>query len=223
MIPLSAKEVHVWQCFLDELEDVGAAERLLSREERDRSARFHFEIDRRRFIHRRAIVRILLGGYLPENPARVEIDIGAHGKPGLKNGAIEFNLSHSHGLALFAFARVAVGIDVECIRDDFEFASLLPLIATPREQNVFAGLSSEQAGCQFFRLWTQKEAILKATGLGLSRSPAGFDASEGLNGGEWRAEVMGTDRRYTAAIALRGGGGRRLRFNWPSDLNVFRR
>src|SRR5579871_5061499 len=122
--PLIPGEIHVWSARLDcaspLLESLGAT---LSPDETVRANRFHFERDRTAFVATRGILRHLLGAYLSYIPSTVQFSYRSKGKPLLSPSAhptpIEFNISHSHGLALLAFSLGSpVGIDVELIRSD---------------------------------------------------------------------------------------------------------
>src|SRR5438105_4251124 len=84
---------------------------------RKRAARRRTVELRDRFIAGRGLLRALLGRYLRLDSASLRFRYGPHGKPALEGDAIRFNLSHSHGLSLFAFTRAAeIGIDLERIR-----------------------------------------------------------------------------------------------------------
>jgi len=123
-LQLASADVHVWRARIDEAGfDLSRLEPLLSSDERARAERFAFADLRRRFIVTRGILRWLLAGYLEEDPRRLRFRYGPHGKPALdaRRGeqTLQFSLSHSHGLALYAITRGReVGIDVERIRDD---------------------------------------------------------------------------------------------------------
>jgi 4'-phosphopantetheinyl transferase len=114
---LKADQVAVWCACLDQPPLV--REELLcilSFDEKTRADRYCFVRDRDRFIVSRGILRTILGGYLGVEPARMDFCFSAE-KPALREcyGGTEilFNLSHSGGVGLFAFARyVQVGIDV---------------------------------------------------------------------------------------------------------------
>lgn len=180
-------EVHVWQVDLDISAD--AVKRLfahLSAEERERAARFAFPLDRDRFIVARGVLRDLLSAYLHQPPADVRIVTSAHGKPALMRSQgipdLRFNLSHSHGLALYAFTlQREVGIDIEKIRLEFATDGIAERYFSVREQEGLRALSSEVRAEAFFLCWTRKEAYLKARGQGLRIPLASFDVSTTLN------------------------------------------
>src|ERR1700678_1232705 len=100
-------EVHVWRVSLDCGENVlHRFEGTLAPDEKARAQRFVFQPDRNSYMAARGILRELLGRYLNRGPSEIEFDYGAQGKPALRSGwsqsGVQFNVSHSHGMALFA-------------------------------------------------------------------------------------------------------------------------
>jgi 4'-phosphopantetheinyl transferase len=168
--------LHIWRADLDDLEWIG--DNALSVEERERAARFSSERSRERWARSRAVLRHLLGGYLGRGPGAIELESGERGKPSVVAGdGVEFNLTHSGGLALLAFAREnPVGVDVELagrVRD--------PLAVAEREfgqeeAERLRALDSAQLEPEFLRLWVRHEAALKCRGEGLG----GDDDPDGL-------------------------------------------
>ena len=87
---------------------------VLSPDELERAARFHFERDRTRFILGRAALRHTLARRLDEAPERLRFTYGPQGKPALEDEPLGFNASGSQGLVAIAVARgAALGIDLE--------------------------------------------------------------------------------------------------------------
>ena len=105
----------------------------------------------------RAILGVRTDGQLLKKP---------QGKPHIPGGP-EFNLSHGGTLAVLAVSDCAVGVDCEDVRRSASEA-LLRRVLTP-EELTFCGKES----C-FARLWTRKEAVMKACGLGLGLPPDSF-------------------------------------------------
>ena len=167
-------EVHVWRLALDE--DTSRrfqAATLLSDSERERAGRFHFQVDRDRYATSRSVLRILLGRYLGRRPQDVEFGYTEHGKPFLPDtrgsSPVRFNVSHSGNYTLYAFAYDReVGIDVEQIRPLQEFESIATQVFTGAEQQLIARAPHDEKAAAFFRLWSRKEAYVKAIGHGLS-------------------------------------------------------
>jgi len=166
-------QIHVWSAALDrEPNDLQRLEASLSREEKARANRFHFLRDKNHFIAARGLLRELLGGYLRRAPAEIEFSYGPHGKPFLSPASgstgLCFNLSHSSGLAVFAFAHERnLGIDVELVRPDYAEEDIARRYFAVQEVNDLQSLPPEMRDQGFFNCWTRKEAYLKARGMGL--------------------------------------------------------
>lgn len=178
---LGSAQAHVWRARLDQPAAALArfARTLLAPDEIARAARFHFEIDRRRFIARRGILRTILARYLGVSPSRVQLAYGPEGKPELADGGggwpIHFNATHSGDLALYAVARAGeVGVDLEQIRQIPEWKQIAASAFSPRENAWLQSLPDEPCPPPFLRAWTRHEALLKASGRGLAstRGPA---------------------------------------------------
>lgn len=157
--------VHVWKFDLDG----EAPPDILAADEQARAARFHFERDARRWRTGRSLLRRTLGGYLGTAPETLEFEAGPFGKPSLSNSRLRFNASHSGAVLLLAFAwDQEVGVDVECLRDDFVPEELAVLVFSPREQEALFAVLPEERHAAFLAQWTAKEAYAKALGTGLS-------------------------------------------------------
>ena len=175
-IALSAGEVHVVRASLDVSETRREQlARTLPREELERASRFHSPLDEFRFIVRRALLRELLVEclHIPADP--IVFSHGDYGKPaiaGFDEKLVQFNASHSGGVALFAVTRVdAVGVDVELFRDIPDLADLASTVLSPGERTEWEAASEGDRLRAFFRYWTLKEAYLKGIGAGLQRWP----------------------------------------------------
>ncbi len=145
----------------------------LSTDELQRADRFHFEEDRHSFIASRGILRSILAHYLQNTPSEIGFTYNIHGKPLIANlhgdSGINFNLSHSDGVAVYAFARGrGVGIDIERLRSDLSFQKIARRFFTTREFEKLSTLADGDFIQEFFNLWTHKEAYIKARGKGLS-------------------------------------------------------
>ena len=120
-LTLATGDVHVWRLGLDQPENVVAEFRdTLEAHELERAGRFHFEKHRTHFVVGRGGLRYVLARYLDVKPEEFRFSYGAYGKPALVSEELSFNMSHSHGVALFAVALDReLGVDVEHIRADF--------------------------------------------------------------------------------------------------------
>lgn len=181
---LLPREVHVWRFTLDPPGPVLARlEATLDAAEFRRAGRFRTEPLRRRFVAGRGGLRAILGAVLGRPPEQVAFAYGDHGKPrlaGVVAGQLEFNLAHSHGLALCAVSLGRVlGVDLEAIRPMDNAERIIGRFFSPREQAEFLTLPAHDRQAAFFRGWSRKEAFLKATGTGLSTALDSFDVALG--------------------------------------------
>jgi 4'-phosphopantetheinyl transferase len=166
-LKLAAGAVHLWRWRLDQ---AAVDRRWLAPDEQLRADRFRDDCDRQSFVVARSGMRRILGRYLDCDPGTIEFRYGAHGKPGLADRAIEFNLSHSGDWALLAVARDRpVGVDIERIKPVSELEKLTVRFLLAAEHERIVGLAEADRQLAFFRTWTCKEAYLKATGEGLGQ------------------------------------------------------
>lgn len=171
---LHNNEVHLWRACTDQPAPVfHLLAQTLSSDERSRSERYYFERDRQRFIVSRGILRMILSSYLQTNPGSIKFRYSRYGKPllddtiGIKN--LNFNVSHSAGLAIYAVVRTKViGVDLEKIRPVPEAERIARNLFSPHESEIFYWLPESAKLEAFFNCWTRKEAYLKARGRGLS-------------------------------------------------------
>lgn len=208
---LKPRTVHVWRARLDLAHAALARlEALLEPDERERAARFRIEADRRRFTAARAVLRLLCGRYLGRAAGQVRFMVPAgHGKPRLADSPPEidlrFNVSHSGGLALYAFALGAeVGVDVEALRADFSPRQIEESFLPAREVERLVALPADVQQRAYLETWTRREALAKATGEGLApylEKAGGPSAGPG----EWRLVALEPGEGYVAALAMPRG------------------
>ena len=178
-LSLPTGEVHVWRLALDQPASVLTEFRhTLDANELERAGRFHFEKHRRHFIAGRGGLRYVLSRYLDVKPKQLRFTYGTFGKPALEGKELRFNMSHSHGLALFAVsADRELGVDVEHIRADFASEDIARRFFSHLEVAAFNALPKEDQVAGFFRCWSRKEAYIKAIGRGLSEPLDAFDVT----------------------------------------------
>lgn len=225
-LTLSANEVHLWRIDLDALASSESRWRsLLCQDELIRADRFHFARDRQNFTVTRAFLRILLGSYIDSDPNQIKFDYGENQKPSLSpclsTAKVNFNVSHSGGKALLGFARqMAIGVDVEQIRNNFDPDALACRFFSPTEQEALAGLPKLEKTKGFFRCWTRKEAYIKAHGSGLSLPLNQFDVSievgeskallatrpDSMAAALWSIREVDSGPGYVAAVCAKGNG-----------------
>jgi 4'-phosphopantetheinyl transferase len=176
---LAEDEVHLWLLATDEPCDLASLRELLADDERAKADRFRFERDCRRSIVRRAKLRQIVAQYVGSTPGEMRFRYGPRGKPTLDapfdQSGVEFNLSFSGEQALIAIGRRPLGVDLEQCRivDNAE------LVAKHffSQDEILVQNAADDANQVFLRHWTRKEALIKATGSGLSVPLNSFDVS----------------------------------------------
>lgn len=194
----SGQEVVLVAAHLDVHPDRLAALRAsFSPREEERFQSFATDQLRSRWGAGRGILREALGHALGCGPSEVEFAYGLHGKPYVRGAPIRFNISHSGSLAVIALARVEVGVDVELPRARRSDAIARRFYAPGEIERMFAEADDQRRADAFFRLWTCKEAFLKVTGEGLSRSTRSYEIALAPAGLLWATGIPDAARRYS--------------------------
>jgi len=217
-------EVHVWRIKLDlAWPQIERLFDVLTVDEREQVERFYFHKDRQRAIAARGALRDILSRYLKARPSDLRFKYGPYGKPRLERHhqeePLEFNLSHSEGLALIGVSKSrALGVDLERVRVISDYDQIAERFFSTHEIAALRSLPRCQRMGAFFCCWTRKEAYIKAKGGGLSIPLDKFGVS--LAPGEparllWSTEDHEAHRRwslkelspapgYVGALALDG-------------------
>jgi 4'-phosphopantetheinyl transferase len=196
----------------------------LSPDETERANRFKFEKHRNRYTAGRGALRAMLAQYFGTNAAGLRFNYLENGKPALTEEfagtGIHFNLAHTGELALVAVTRIGpVGVDVESVRPIKDVDELVARFFSPRESESFQKVSADQKPAAFFNLWTRKEAMLKATGEGITRSLSLVEVSflpgeaarvvaifgDVKAGERWCLREVWPAKGFTGAVAVEGG------------------
>lgn len=174
---------------------------------------------RRQFTLCRAALRAILCERFDCRNDQLSFGAGRHGKPfAIAGGAripLNFNVSHSGGHGLIALSTAGrLGVDIEERIPRRYLNELIEAVMAPEEQTELAALPESAKLHLFYRLWTLKEALIKALGTGFSTDPSGFQAPPAMRKGgmagvfsfpqlpsvAWRLEDIG-DERFAAALA----------------------
>lgn len=149
-------------CHAEDLLSVDLA--VLDEGERSRYLRFQNSGDAWAFFLGRCILRAVLEKCVLTDS--VQILLGEHGKPYCPSPETpHFNLSHGGGWLLLSFCQqTPVGVDLESLNRKLPTETLVKRYFSPAEQLQTADGGREA----FLRIWTRKEAQLKALGVGLS-------------------------------------------------------
>lgn len=236
-ITLLENEVHAWKAPLVASEDeYRAFQQVLPPTEQERARRFYFEKDRRRWIIAHGILRLLLARYLHTAPQEPQFITNEYGKPTLapplaKSG-LQFNLSHSAKMALYAFTyRRQIGIDLEYMRRDIEWDLLARSHFSASEYATLQTLPTQLQTEAFFLCWSRKESYIKAKGKGLSIPLAQFDVSlapgapakllgsreeEGATE-HWSMHALVPATDYAGALTVEGTGWSLRCWEWNSQ------
>lgn len=216
--PLSSNRIHVMCASLERsAAEIEHFQQTLFDDERERAAKFRFEVHRRRFIVARGLLRKALSAYLGVAPRDIQFSYGSKGKPALVGSSLQFNVSHSEEVAVYAFAvDMPLGVDVEHIRPLNDLEAIAQRFFSPGEWHAIEALPAEERVHAFFRCWTRKEAYIKATGDGLSYPLNQFEVSVngpakmlGIEGNaaeasQWSMHDIALPEGYIGALAFRG-------------------
>jgi len=219
-LPLDSTNVHVWTASLDavsgSLPDLCAE---LVPDERTRAERLRTPQLRRRFIVARVLLRRLLTAYASVHSSELRIGTGSHGKPYLADAAdLRFNVSHAEDTAMYAIASGAeVGIDIEATMRNVDIDGVARHAFSASECEVLAALAPDARREAFFRIWTRKEAYVKARGEGLSYPTRSFTVSHDGDDNallhderderaqdRWRVSGLEAPPGFAAALATEG-------------------
>jgi len=230
---LEPGEVHVWLSTAETAVDpawLAAAREVMNAEERVRQDRFLFERNRRQFAVARVLVRQVLASYTGVPAHELRFVANQYGRPALVDGGeIEFNLSHTDGLAALAVARTReIGVDVEDAERRARPEEVADHFFAPAEVAGLMALPEAARRARFFDLWTLKEAYIKARGMGLAipLDAFAYDLSRGREAialaidpsladpsAGWRFHLEDATPRHRLALAARWPEGQAMRIS----------
>jgi len=175
---LPSKNIDLWFCEEHRIVDPETLNRyqaLLTENELEQKARFHFTRDQHRYLITRSLVRSVLSLYYPLiNPHNWRFIKNQYGRPKIDNPMpfpLYFNLSHTDKMIVMAVAgEPSVGVDVESVkrRSTYDETKLADRFFSPLESRQLRALPEVDQKKRFFQLWTLKEAYIKACGKGLA-------------------------------------------------------
>lgn len=156
---------------------------LLDVTERERHARFVFDQHRHEYLITRGLARGVLARYLERSPGALSFRRTEHGRPILDDaGDLRFNLTNCVDFVACAVVRGReIGIDAEPLARGDEVLGVAEVVFTPFERKRLSELPLLASRRRAVELWTQKEAYMKARGLGMSLPADRFEVecSEG--------------------------------------------
>jgi 4'-phosphopantetheinyl transferase len=170
------------------------------------------------------VLRRLLAGYLDRPPAALTFVrepcpgcTGPHGRPAVVHTGppLHFSLAHSRGLIAVAVAPRVIGVDVERLPSP-ETIEACTRALHPGEQAELEAAPPGERRAHFGRLWTRKEAYLKALGTGLSRHPRTDYLGSDLRRrpARWAVLDLPAGPEHAAAIAVPGDRPDHVTVRW---------
>ncbi len=200
-IDLDAGEVQLWWASLEVSEtETDRLQNVLASDELRRADRFRVAAAARRFIGARAALRMILGRVTGAKPAELEFRFGENGKPRLVDDALCFNASDSGDYVVVALAPSEVGVDIELVRTLRRHDRLARRVCTDRELDVIAQAPEAERDNLLLRLWTCKEAALKAVGIGLSGGARNVEVELQTNGAPRLARLLGRADHWSLLV-----------------------
>ena len=198
--------------FTEYVEYIAVLRSFLTPEENIRADKYYQEKDRNRFIISKVLLKFILAQEAGIPVSEISFEITKHKKPLLKNHPnLHFNLSHAGDYAVIAIANKPVGVDIEHSIKNFDFKAVLAHVFNAQE--IDAVLNADDKKDVFYKFWTRKEAVVKATGQGIDdnfpKVPA-LDGKHILNTSIWNEinniEVFSfkMDDDYMGTVALTG-------------------
>jgi 4'-phosphopantetheinyl transferase len=222
ILTFPSDRIDIWKVYLDHPLACDTDAGVLSTDENSRAKRFHFDRDRIHFTRCRSALRTLLARYLTISADEICFEYSANGKPHVaaeqNPRALQFNVSHSAGIALIAVsAEHNLGVDLEKMRTEVDTTALAERFFSLRERATLRSLPDHLRSTGFYACWTRKEAFLKATGDGLSFPLADFSVTthpdlmpevEEVLGNkvarkEWFLADVSVDDGFRAAVAIK--------------------
>ena len=212
-------DVQVWFRATDALDAaaITAATSVLSEEERAQYRRFRVARDARDYAAAHALLRHALSATGGHPPAQWRFDKTAAGKPLLIGNSADrasFSLSHTRDMVACAVASgAAIGVDVECVDRTVDPEAIAARFFAPAETAQIMTLEGEARRNRFFDLWTLKEALVKALGLGMAVSLDSLAFTVGADRGirvdapdvdadAWQFALFAPGPRHRLAVAV---------------------
>jgi 4'-phosphopantetheinyl transferase len=166
--PMPLTGAHVWMANINPAGPLSVEG--LSTDEVRHAQAARSESFRSEFVRTRQILRELLGRYLQAPPASIRFQKNEYGKPSIVRPAgheLKFNLSHSAGTALFAFAwGREIGIDIDRMDRVTNWQAVAKRVFSEPDQRALATMPEAGGQAAFMRGWVRKEAYTKARGMG---------------------------------------------------------
>lgn len=202
-------EVFVWRCrAVPGTRFTLACLAAISGSERSQAASFRRSADSCGYAAAHGILRMALSLCLDISPAEIVLPRRENGKPVLDPSygmRLGFSVSHSGDWAAVALSGSGeTGVDIECVRRDFDWLPVARKAFSPEENRLLDKTAPDQRTAVFYRLWTLKEAYLKARGKGIDDLRDAWNIERILKPSGWTACELRSDGCAGAAVAICG-------------------
>lgn len=197
---ISKNEIAYWDIDLEKINSLYFAHfyQSLSEENKIRASAFSREKDRNLFVTAHYVLdRILKDVFKIHSHTH----INQYGKPYIQDHPIQFNISHTENRVLLGFSHQPIGIDIEKMIELTDLDLLIEHSMHPDEISILNTFDPSQKIQLFYDLWTKKEAVVKAMGIGLGKELNSFSLKSIQEDSSWSAFELTIDSRYSAAIA----------------------
>ncbi|HAY32774.1 MAG TPA: 4'-phosphopantetheinyl transferase superfamily protein [Ignavibacteria bacterium] len=167
---LKCNDIHIYRINISDYNgSLLNLKKIMSEDETKKADRFKFTKDSQSYITCRSLLRNILSEYTNINPDEINFSCNESGKPYIENSEIQFNLSHSGDRCVIAVSLISeTGVDIEKVRDIEDLTKIAERYFSETEIFYLKKFQGNELADNFFRIWTLKEAFIKATGEGLS-------------------------------------------------------
>lgn len=193
------------------------AKLFLSKKESSRYKKFVSRDDADLFIIGRYLIKKFLSIKKNISPQQILIEEDAYGRPFIVKPRLEkidFNLSHSGNFIILGVSSKAIGVDIEK-KNSSDIERLSETCFTKKEiKYIFCENNNPNRVNRFYKLWTLKEAYLKAIGVGLSYPLKNFyftinrsnillkSKIDNLFNKKWHFYSFGVGKKYIISVCL---------------------
>jgi 4'-phosphopantetheinyl transferase len=171
-IPIATDQQHIWSARYTDLDQYyPILSGLVNAQEATRAAGFKKTRDAQDYILRHGMVRAVVGQYIRKEPQEIQFIHEQSGKPDLDPEGdlhdIHFSLSRTDEMVCLGISKkTRIGLDVVKCDSRYPFLAAAEYLFTPDERQWITRTTPHDRHVRFFRIWSLKEALLKAMGGG---------------------------------------------------------
>ncbi|AFH50190.1 Phosphopantetheinyl transferase [Ignavibacterium album JCM 16511] len=171
---IANSEIHIYSINITEPEyDFQKLKEVFSQDEKERVSDYKFIKDRERAIVTFYFRRRILSEYTGKRPEELSFKKNNSGKPLIdipEYDHLKFNYSHSGEMIIYAISKDSeIGVDIELVKEIPDMNALVENYFSKEEIQVFKNMDNRNDQTNlFYKIWTRKEALVKASGKGIS-------------------------------------------------------